>query len=96
MTILIDAKHIGRALRHARSAIYCNNDDTMKLMNITESQLQDYETGRAVLSHDQLKQLFCMGLMMMCARQLQYEFCKTNAQRRKNDSCHNCTLNAAD
>ncbi len=77
--IMIDARHIGGILRRARGSVYCTNTDAAKLMNITEHQLAQYETGNAVITAEQLHQLFAMGFLMMRARQLQKDFNKLSS-----------------
>ncbi len=76
MTILIDSKHIGTALRHSRHVLHLNHAEIAQIMHVSENAIKQYESGDTILSHDQLEQLFTMGLMMMHARRLQYEFNK--------------------
>jgi len=74
MTILIDAKYIGSALRAARRNIYCTDTDTANLMRISPEQLNQYELGIDVLPRHQLQQIMAMGLLMMRARHIQKDF----------------------
>ncbi len=80
MAILIDAKFVGHALRRARRALYWNEADIAKLLGVTENQFQQYECGASVMTHAQMCQIFTMGFMMMRARQLQHEYCRTSAR----------------
>ncbi len=84
MTVFIEAIHIGRALRSSRRSLYWNENEVAPLLGVSESVYRQYECGGATLSTRQLQQIFTMGLMMMRARQLQYEYCCTHARKRKN------------
>ncbi len=78
MTVLIDSKHIGTALRHTRHALRLNHAEIAELMHVSENTIKQYESGDSILSHEQMTQLFTMGLMMMRARKLQYEYKQQN------------------
>ncbi len=73
MTILIDSKHIGTALRHTRHTLCWNTADMAKIIGVSEQDFIRCEMGLSVLTHDQLEQIFTMGFMMMRARRLQHE-----------------------
>ncbi len=80
MAILIDAKFVGSAMRHARSSLYWNEAEIAKLLGTTEQQFQLCERGLGMLTQDQFQQIFTMGFMMMRARQLQHEYCRMSAR----------------
>lgn len=75
MTILIEARNIGNALRVSGQSLYWPEADVAKLLGVNERVLQQYECGIAVMCTEQLQQLFTMGLIMMLSRQLRGEFC---------------------
>ncbi len=76
MTVLIDSKHIGTALRHTRHALRLSHAEIAELMHVSENAIKQYESGDSILSHEQMEQLFTMGFMMMRARKLQHNFAK--------------------
>ncbi len=80
MTIQISARHVGCALFHARRTLKWDPADVAHVMGVSENMLRQYEYGAAVLDHNQLEQIFTMGLMMMRARRLQGQYCELAAR----------------
>ena len=66
--ILIDARHYGEQLRHARRMLNMNAATAARLLKISVHDLHRYELGRAPIPPDLICVLLHRGLAMSACR----------------------------
>lgn len=70
--VLVDCRHYGQMLRHARENNHIRRDTAAKLLNITAAQLQQYEQGRTIIPEHAMEKIMHFGLLLLNARSITY------------------------
>ncbi|MCM1294171.1 MAG: helix-turn-helix domain-containing protein [Muribaculaceae bacterium] len=66
--VLIDTRHVGAALRHARRSACLGRRELAPILRIQRCELAQYESGRLVIPEDVLYRIMSYGIMMLKAR----------------------------
>ncbi len=66
--ILIDARHYGEQLRHARHLLHLSAHETAKILKVSVNELHKYELGRQPIPEDLINKLLHRGLMLSMCR----------------------------
>ena len=66
--ILIDARHYGEQLRHARRLLHLSANETAKILKVSVKDLHQYEMGKQAMPEDLIWKLMHRGLMLSMCR----------------------------
>lgn len=66
--ILIDARHYGEQLRHARRLLHLSANETAKILKISVGDLHKYELGKLPIPIEMVLVLMHRGLMLSMCR----------------------------
>ena len=66
--ILIDARHYGEQLRHARHLLHLSANDVAKILKISVKDLHQYEMGRQPMPIELIFVMMHRGLMLSMCR----------------------------
>ena len=66
--ILIDARHYGEQLRHARHLLHLSANDVAKILNVSVKNLHQYELGKQPMPEELIWKIMHRGLMLSMCR----------------------------
>lgn len=69
MQIWIDAKYLGRAVRHGRGNAHIKKCDAAKLFGLTTHEFNQIENGKQLLSEPILFRMMTLAFLQMRTRQ---------------------------
>ena len=85
MTILVDARHVGKIMRHTRRSLRLTRDHVATILNISRSEYADYEHGKQLIPDTVLHKLFMHSFISIHTRHA-LQFGPWRKNKNKNSS----------